>query len=261
MNMNTNTTNEEKEIARKSTFHFRPILILLLIFILFSILSYAFIQIGLKQKNNKDIPMKENQIKLPAVKLTGEVSVEEALQRRRSVRTYRQIALDASEISQILWASYGITDSTSHPGHYFRTAPSAGALYPIKVYLVLGQVHGIPAGLYEYHPHGHFIELLSKKDLRKDISDASMGQKSIENAPASILILANYNITAKKYGERGKIRYVPMEAGHVSQNIYLQCTALKISTCAIAAFNDKEINEVLENKSDYSPLYIMPLGK
>ena len=199
-----------------------------------------------------DKEMDEKVINLPAVKITRALGVEEAISKRRSRREFKDRPLSREELSHILWAAQGIT------GRYgFRAVPSAGATFPLVVYIVIGKVEGIPAGLYRYRPDGHCLEALSQKDLRKDLSRGAFGQAMIAGAPISIIIAADYSRTTGRYGERG-VRYVDMEVGHAGQNIYLECEVLGLGTCAVGAFNDKTVKELLGIAEQ--PLYIMPIG-
>ncbi len=196
--------------------------------------------------------MDERIIKLPAVKISRTLSVEEAISKRRSRRRFKDISLDQKKLSHLLWAGQGITNK-----HGFRAAPSAGATFPLTIYVVIGNVEGIPAGLYRYKPDSHSLEVLSKGDLRKDLSRGALGQAMIAEAPVSIVIAADYSRTTGRYGQRGR-RYVDMEVGHAGQNIYLECEVLGLGTCAVGAFNDKGVKELLGIVEE--PLYIMPIG-
>ncbi|MFQ6082873.1 MAG: SagB/ThcOx family dehydrogenase [Candidatus Aminicenantia bacterium] len=197
--------------------------------------------------------MKINQIKLPKPKFKSFTSVEEALLRRRSIRRYKSGALSQEEVSQLLWAAQGQT--TAWGG---RTAPSAGATYPLEVYLVVGEVEDIMPGLYHYHPSNHTLTQIEEGDLRRSLTRAALGQNMIERAPIDIVICAQHERTTERYGQRG-IHYVHMEVGHVGQNIHLQAETLNLSTVVIGAFYDEEVKEVLGVREE--PLYIMPVGK
>lgn len=207
----------------------------------------------------------EQKIDLPEPDLRGDVSVEEALHSRRSVRDFRSEPLTLSGVGQVLWAAYGITEPRPGGPSYlrggFRTAPSAGALYPLELYLVAGNVNGLQPGIYRYNPEDHSLDLMSTGDSREELSEAALGQEFIEEAPASIVITAVYERTTQKYGQRGSERYVCMDAGHSAQNIYLQATALGLGTCAVGAFTDKMVEMVMMLPGKETPLYIMPLGK
>lgn len=208
-------------------------------------------------------------ISLPAPKYDSDISVEEALTNRRSVRTYTKEALTLSEISQVLWAAQGITKKEKAPPAFWeerewpgglRTAPSAGALYPLKIYLCVSMVENLDSGLYLYQPGEHTIKLIMKGDLRNEISNAALGQACIQSAPASVVIAAIYERTAVKYGDRAE-RYVHIETGHVGQNIYLQAVSLNLGTVMVGAFRDENVKSVLDLPQSEQPLAIMPLGK
>jgi SagB-type dehydrogenase family enzyme len=196
-------------------------------------------------------------VELPPPVTRGTMSVEEAILKRRSVRSYSNKPLSLEDVSQLLWAAQGITD----PARGFRAAPSAGATYPLEVYVVVGEngVMGLEKGLYHYRPDKHILEYVFEDDLRSGLSDVALGQSPIREAPISIIIAAVYERTKSRYGERG-IRYVHMEAGHVGQNIYLQAVARGLGTVVIGAFEDSRVQNVLGLPANQNPLYIIPVG-
>lgn len=194
-------------------------------------------------------------IKLPQPYDEGHVSIEKALLLRRSVREYSDRPLALNEISQLLWAAQGITNPSG-----FRTAPSAGALYPLAIYLVAGNVKDIPPGVYKYKPKGHTLANVIKGDKRAQLSVAALGQSCVKKSAAVIVLAAVYERTMKKYGQRG-IRYVHIEVGHASQNIYLQAVSLDLGTVVIGAFDDGKVKKTLHMLSTEQPLSIMPVGK
>jgi SagB-type dehydrogenase family enzyme len=201
----------------------------------------------------------EQLIHLPDPALASNISVEEALQNRRSVREFK-----TDEVSQILWAAYGINEPRSNPAFLrggLRTAPSAGALYPLDIYLVCGNVTGLLPGIYKYISEDHSLELVSEGDVRKDLGKAALEQDFIEVAPISLVYVAIFNRTTQKYGDRGRERYVCMDLGHSAQNVYLQAYALNLGTCAMGAFTDKMVSMVMLLTDREEPLYIMPVGK
>ena len=191
------------------------------------------------------------EIKLPKPKEKGLTSIEEALKGRRSARDYKKGPLSLEQVSQLLWAGSG-------RNLYRRTAPSAGATYPLEIYLVSGEVEGLTPGIYHYSFSGHSLEVTKEQDVRNRLSRAALGQEMIEEAPISIVIAADYSRTTGHYGQRGN-RYVHMEVGHVGQNVSLQAIALGLGTVMIGAFEDKQVQEVLGIKEE--PLYIIPVGK
>lgn len=192
-----------------------------------------------------------NQIHLPRPALKGEVSLEEAILKRRSQREFSKKDLSLEQISQLLWAAQGITAKKG--GFAFRSAPSAGALYPLEIYLLSKD------GLFHYLPEGHKLDILGKKDFRKDLAGAALGQEAIAQAPLDIVICAVYPRITAKYGQRG-VRYAQIEAGHIAQNIHLEAVALGLGSVPIGAFSDKEVKGILSLPEDNEPLYIIPVG-
>ena len=190
---------------------------------------------------------------LPEPKLTGEVSVEEAIARRRSVREYRDEPITLEQLSQLLWAAQGITDWKRK----YRSAPSAGPTYPFEVYVVAGNVEGLKPGVYIYDPFKHALREVKPGDYRKELEKAALDQDWVGRAAVDIVLVAFYERTTRVYGERG-IRYVHMEAGHIGENIYLEATALGLGTVAVGAFDDERVAEILGTSG--SPLYIFPVG-
>ena len=194
-------------------------------------------------------------IKLPDPKYSSSISVEKALRGRRSVRAYKNVPLMLSEVSQLLWAAQGITDP-----HGFRTAPSAGALYPLEVYVVIGNVNNLPSGIYKYNPHGHKLVRIERGDKRNELSAAALGQPWVADGAVVIILSAVYERTTRKYGDRG-IRYVHIEAGHAAQNVYLQAVSLNLRTVVVGAFDDTKVKNIIRMSPQEEPLIIMPVGR
>lgn len=192
-------------------------------------------------------------IELPSPSLEGEIDLEQAIYQRRSIREFSDDPLTLEQISQLLWAAQGITD----PMNNFRSSPSAGALYPMEIFLVVGKSEEMEPGVYQYSPEDHSLDRLKEEDIRGDLSRAALGQSAVAQAPVNIVITADYARTTGRYGSRGE-RYVHMEAGHIGQNIYLQAVALGLGTVAIGAFYDDDVASLLE--IEYNPLYIFPVG-
>ena len=193
-------------------------------------------------------------IVLPEPDLTGKKSLEETLAARRSERNFSDESVNLEQVSQLLWAAQGITGKDR-----FRTAPSAGALYPLEMYVIAGTNDDLPAGVYQYLPDTHSLIQLLSTDLRKGFCDAGLSQSSIKKAPVSFLITGIIKKTTVKYGHRG-IQYVFMEAGHAGQNILLQAEALGLSAVPIGAFDDKEIMQLIKLNEGEQPLYLIPVG-
>ena len=197
---------------------------------------------------------------LPTPRIDGEVSVEQALSERRSRRNFQNKAVSAEQLSQILWAVYGITQPRPDaPRGGLRTTPSAGALFPLQIYVVIGNVEGIEPGVYRYISEEHKIIQVISGDVRSALAEASLGQRSVQNAPAIVAYSADFEIMLPRYGERG-IMYTYIEVGHSAQNVYLQAEALGLGTVAVGAFTDSMVTEVLNLPENETPLYLMPFG-
>lgn len=194
-------------------------------------------------------------IKLPAPSVSGRVSVEEALAKRRSVRSYADLPISLADLSQLLWSAQGVTAR-----HSFRTAPSAGALYPLEVYVAAGNVEGLDPGVYRYNPHAHELALVRGGDARIELARAALGQSCVRDGAAVIIIAAVYARVTVKYHERG-VRYVHMEAGHAAQNICLQACALGCGTVVVGAFNDGAVKKAAGMAADEELLSILPVGR
>lgn len=214
----------------------------------------------------KNVPS-VNQLKviidLPQPQKKGIIFVEESLHNRRSRRQFQDKEISLESLSQILWAAYGVTFSIDNAPSLrggLRTAPSAGGLYPLEVYAVVGKVEGLEPGLYKYLPKGHKIEKVIDKDIRAELCQAAIGQKMIQEAPVSIVYTAVFSRTTDKYKERGRERYVWIDLGHSAENVYLQVEALGLGTCAIGAFMDDKMRKLLNLPKEEEPLYIMPIG-
>jgi SagB-type dehydrogenase family enzyme len=205
-------------------------------------------------------------ISLPSPQFEGKVSLEETMVRRRSVRRYRREPLDLSQLSQILWSAQGITAKGR-----LRAVPSAGATYPLEVFVVVGSQGVIvrepkqspaelQAGVYRYQVDSHSLNLHKAAELRHDLARATLGQEFIIDAPVDIVLCALYHRTSGRYGKRAE-RYVHMEVGHAGQSIHLQAIALGLATVEVGAFHDEEVREVLGLEEQIKPLYIMPVGR
>ncbi len=197
----------------------------------------------------------EKVIALPKPSLKGEVSLEEVIFMRRSTRVFSSRTITKSQLSQLLWASQGITRG------YYRTVPSAGATYPLEIYVLLGEagVESLAEGVYRYVPEKHFIIHHLPGDLRKRLCSACLGQDFIRRAPLSFVVCSDYSRTTATYGERG-VRYVQMEVGHLGQNLALQGEALGLSSVMVGAFRDEDVSRVLNSPVELKPLYVIPVG-
>lgn len=193
-------------------------------------------------------------INLPAPPAAGVMSLEEALARRRSLREFAPGALTLAEVSRLVWAAQGITAPER------RTAPSAGATYPLEIYLVVGDAENLSAGVYRYRPGGHRLEVVAAGDIRLPLAAAALDQQWISHAAMVVAIAAVYERTTARYGMRGE-RYVHMEAGHAAQNLLLQAAALGLGARPVGAFNDADVSRLLHLPGGEKPLYLVPVGR
>jgi SagB-type dehydrogenase family enzyme len=193
-------------------------------------------------------------ISLPEPVRKGTVSLEECLENRRSIRQYSQSPLALSAVSQLLWATQGITGKGSG-----RSAPSAGALYPLEVYLAAGKVDGLSAGVYKYRPQEHSLVLVRNKNIIDELSSSALNQPAIKNGAVNMVLCAVYERLKTKYGERS-IRYATLEAGHAAQNFCLQAVSLGLAAVTIGAFDDERVKSVTGMENNESPLYILAAG-
>ncbi len=194
-------------------------------------------------------------VNLPQPRRDSGFSVERALHDRRSVRDFSAAPLSLAEIGQLLWAAQGITSPEG-----LRTAPSAGALYPLETVVVAGRVAGLAPGIYRYAPSGHAVQRIAAGDVRTALARAALDQQWIQSAPAVIVFSAIEKRTTGKYGNRG-LSYIYIEVGHAAQNVFLQAEALGLGAAAVGAFDEKEIAGLLRLPTEQRPLYLMPVGK
>ena len=232
------------------------VLLILPLFLLFS--ACAGVKVPLKESQGTEeavpiapgeatqIPPSGEEISLPPPSFKGEFTLEEVLKSRRSVRSFKEQELSLEQVGQLLWAAQGITSPEGK-----RTAPSAGALYPLEVYYFFKEGWG------HYNPEKHILEILGKEDRRQDLARVSFNQSWIQEAPVVFVIVGFVERTAKKYGDRAE-RYVILEAGHACQNLLLQAVALGLGGTSVGAFSDEEIKKILGVKA--LPLYVVPVG-
>lgn len=197
----------------------------------------------------------ESHVDLPPPRLSGETDLERLLAGRRSVRAFAPTSLSLDELGQLLWAAQGVTDPQG-----LRTAPSAGALYPLELYVIAGAVDGLGEAVYHYVPEHHRLEKVAAGDRRRSLAAAALSQSWVEDAAAVIAFTAVVERTARKYGRRAR-RYVDIEAGHAAQNLFLQAEALGLGTVVVGAFDDQAVAGVLELPRDRAPLSLMPVGR
>ena len=194
---------------------------------------------------------------LPDTILDGNISLERAIHKRRTIRSFESRALTLKQLSQLLWSAQGITGT----GGFKRAAPSAGALYPMDIYGAVGEdcIEGLNPGVYLYDSATHSVSLIQKGDSRRDIAMASLGQMWMSYAPITFVITAEYSRIMGKYGQRG-VRYAMIEAGHIGQNIFLQSQAMGLEAGIVGAFEDQKVIQVMGIKKTHEPLLLMPVG-
>lgn len=228
-----------------------------LILLLFAtVAGLAFLE-GTQPAFPQEGPEKAKVVELPKPKPKGKVSLEEAISKRRCVRSYKDKALSLEQVSQLLWAANGVTGKKS----YFRAAPSAGALHPLDFYAVVGtgSVKGLDAGVWHYNPKKHTITLLTKGDQRLPLQNASLGQKQVGTAEVVVVLTVEYKRTTQKYGNRGR-RYALMDAGFAAENLFLQVQTLDLSMCVIGAFRDEMITDILKLPKEHEPVLVLTIG-
>jgi SagB-type dehydrogenase family enzyme len=201
------------------------------------------------QEQEVTVATEERVITLPEPRLTSDVALEEALAGRRSVREYTEDALDPNSIGQLLWAAQGITNREGK-----RTAPSAGATYPLEVYVVTAD------GVFRYQPGGHLLVVLAAGDRRSELAAAALDQEWVAEAPAVFVITVVVERTAERYGDRAG-RYVDLEAGHAAQNLLLEAVALGLGAVPVGAFYDDRVQSTLGIPADHAPRYLIPVGR
>ncbi|MFQ5443275.1 MAG: SagB/ThcOx family dehydrogenase [Nitrospinales bacterium] len=207
-----------------------------------------------------------SRVKLPEIDKSSASNVlfDDVILSRRSVRNFTDAELGVNDLSKILYQSYGITEKTAIPGggsQFFRSAPSAGALYPAEIYLGIRRVTGLSKGIYHYKVLGHELELLIPGDPTDQLYSICCQQEYVRQVSVVILISGVLQRTKRKYGERG-YRLVFLDVGHLGQNIYLACTALGLSVMTTCGFFDDEANQLLRlDGVDETMLYVAFVGK
>jgi SagB-type dehydrogenase domain len=179
--------------------------------------------------------------------------LSQLLVKRRSVRKFKKEPLKLEALSRILWAAYGITERNR------RVVPSAGATYPVEVYVFVKNVESLNPGIYKYDEREHSLILVKDGDYSRELARACLDQNWVREAPVNIVITAVHSRTTEWYGERG-FRYIYMEAGHIGQNIYLMAVEAGLGTVAVGAFRDEEVADLIGLGEEYLVLYVFPIG-
>lgn len=238
----------------------KPLIVLPVFLVLTGLLLFYW-----TSRKNAETPPESKQlvgdkIELPAPdrgqkEVTEHLPIETALEKRRSIRNFSDRALKLQELTQLLWAAQGITNDRG-----FRTAPSAGALYPLEIFAVVEDVKGLGPGVYRYVPKNHSLERLKEGKLLSGLASAALGQRSVQAAAATLVVGGIYERTTQKYTEHGR-RYVHIEVGHAAQNVYLQAESLGLGTVDVGAFQPDEVRDITDLPDRVRPLLLMPLGK
>jgi SagB-type dehydrogenase family enzyme len=228
--------------------------------VLFGLAFFVWMPLKVKRvfaKREKSYKTGDNTMDLTPPMFDGSISLEKAIKQRRTIRSFRDKPITIKQFSQILWAAQGITDD----GGFKRASPSAGALYPLDIWTVVGRnaVENLDMGVYHYKPRDHSIKKATDRDLRKDVAIASLSQMWMAKAPVLFVITAEYARVTIKYGDRG-IRYAQMEVGHSCQNIFLQCQTMGLSAGIVGAFHDRKVAKIVGVAKNHEPLIIMPVG-
>lgn len=210
-----------------------------------------------KPKLYKEYPGSQK-IKLPEVGPLTDTSLYDAIKNRRSIRNFQNKAISKESLSSLLWASTGISRKES--GYEFRTAPSAGALYPIETYLIINNVEDVKPGVYHYSIKNHYLELLKDGDHSIETAKAALGQRMCVESAVVFIWTSIFQRMKWKYGQRA-YRYVYLDAGHIAENLALTATSLGLGSCQIGALFDDEVNEIIDvDGAEESVIYMSVVG-
>lgn len=240
---------------QKKSKYVLAVIILLTAFLAFYMTYTVFMQ-PVTQNQTREILGTYN---LPQAEITSGMSVDQAIKDRRSVRNFTTTSLTLQDVSQLLWAAQGITDSERN----YRSAPSAGHVFPMEVYLVAGNngVQGLEAGIYHYNPYNNTLEKIVEGDQTYTLSQAAHGQEWVDQAPVSLVITGNYQKMKDKYPDENlSTRFVDIEAGHIGENIYLEAVSRGLGAVAIGSFYNDQMINLLKLPSNETPIYIYPVG-
>jgi SagB-type dehydrogenase family enzyme len=204
---------------------------------------------GCGETAEKGVSNGESELALTEPETSGGMPLNEAISKRRSRRSFSSEELTAEQISQILWAAQGVTDRDRG----YRTAPSAGALYPLEIYFLQ---EGI---LRNYEPGSHSLKLSSEDVDVGELAAAASNQQFVAAAPVVFVMTADFQKTRNKYGDKAE-RYVCMEAGHAAQNLLLEATGMGLGAVTVGAFDDARVKSILQLPAGQEPLYLIPVG-
>ncbi len=193
-------------------------------------------------------------ISLPKPNLSSQTSLEKSIFERRSIREFSQEAMPLQQVGQLLWSAQGITDEASA----YRAAPSAGALFPLKLYVAISNVDQLTNGIYQYLPAEHSLKQISPDHRQEEIAAAAANQMFLNDAALLLLIAADFDVTAAKYGERAG-QYVFLEAGHAAQNVLLQAVSLELGAVPIGAIDEARFKDIF-NLNEVKPIYLVAVG-
>lgn len=198
-------------------------------------------------------------VELPEPTVDGSTSIERAIATRQSRRSFARTPIEIEDVSQILWAAQGCTHERD--GVEMRAAPSAGATYPLTVFLEVapGGSEQLTPGLYRYESERHGLEATLETAIHEEFAAASLGQTVVDAAPVTVVLTADYGRTRRQYPTHGE-RYVHMEAGHVAENVHLVCESRGLNTCPVGAFSQRDLADALSLPERLVPLYLLPVG-
>jgi SagB-type dehydrogenase family enzyme len=180
------------------------------------------------------------------------------LAQRRSLRQYQDRYLTQEELAALVWATQGVTLTTQN--YLLRTAPSAGALYPVETYLAIHKVEEMEPGIWHLNLPDFCLELLKGMDTRQALVQACLGQRFMGEASVDFIWTGILNRAMWKYRERA-IRYIFLDAGHICQNLMLAATALGLGCCPVGAFFDDEVESLVEvDGIEEVALYLASVG-
>jgi SagB-type dehydrogenase family enzyme len=205
-------------------------------------------------------------IPLPAVGVIPkpDMSLWQAIEQRRSLRTYAEQSLSQAELSFLLWATQWVRDFRANEKVEvaFRNVPSAGARHPFETYLLINKVEGIKPGIYYYHPIKHGLILFKEgAECSESVLTATFGQEMVTTGAVTFIWVAVPYRTSWRYSQRG-YRYLYIDAGHVGQNLHLAAEAIGAGACMIGAYYDEGMNELVGlNHKDSFVIYMAALGK